>query len=446
MLLRMCMNFVVVVGCALGCAPEATQQHPADPPRLPGAPTYSTPVVISASATSGIETEPSLARGTDGRVLIAYLTYPPPGDPSLPGVAAVWSLDDGASFAAPVRLDAAAADADLLGNAMVAIDGAGRGHIAVIASTLTPQGAYATSKTVVYSTAPNDEVFSQLSAPFQDVPRSFKPWLTTLNDGAVVVATALGNAGSTVLGAARLAPDSDAFVTLPVGAAGGGMVGEGHAFVCPRGDRGFILVGYALNPALNADGIYLSVTSRLSADGVNIGPATKVSLDTESVTDGAIMCGAKDDDIAISYGVGVIPSNTDQFQATTEHIAVVASHDGGVTFDDRSDAQAGGAPVAALPAMVINDNATLHVLYLGVDAINNAGSLFHRMRDLREAQESSAWSAPVEVAPILLNSNRLTPRYIGDYFYGAAVNFGVMFVYADNNGPSSHVAFVRIDR
>lgn len=391
------------------------------------------PVVVSIDPKTYIESEPSVAVGPSGRVLVAWIGFL--SSPVTSRIGYAFSSDGGKTFSAPQYVAAPLPGSDA-GDPTVAFDAAGNAYLTFLGF---PSSGPETDQHVYVTKAPaNGGSFGAIAQVDADGLTDM-PDVRVAADGSVCVTYAKS---TTEIVLARSSDGGSTFTPHTVTA--NGVVG--FASACTGDDPQRIAVTHVRELG-SADAGDLRAEIALAASNTG-GSAWQPEI---AVSDPAATgpsedrpsCVTTGTDIWAAYGVSTYPlSNVTTMQLSTG-LSVVHSGDFGATIDRRVQVVASTTERYMHPRLV-RDAASGNLYlayYAGKDPDDGAASV----RVSRSTDDGATWDAVVDASPakLRLRTARSDYQWLGDYL-GADVDAGFAIAYVANDTPESHIAVVML--
>ncbi len=371
----------------------------------------STPASSRPSSAAASECEPSVAGGTDGTRVVAWMNYP--ASVGMYQVAYKVSHDEGATFgdvqAAQTpdglwaRSPVLAHGPDGLWLAWPGIHLAGqvRDDVRILASHLA-YGADTFDAPVVL-----DDGTMQVR---------YGPSIAVLDDGALIAAYA-DNSGVTVSRRDPMGTVTQAALTE-----------LNPPSLCSNGTRVYAVFG-------NNNGIVL----HFSDDEGRTWPTTQqqtVASDAD-IADAQPACAASGSTVWVVYGASTEPSTGGQ--PLLDAVRLVRSTDNAMTFTAPVDIKPPSMPLAMLP----NITAAGNEAYIGFYAGSSSNDALGAAVVVRGSDVFNAWG--YMQFPLLFSAVRTPPRWAGDSLGVSATGTRVDFAYASVGTSSTHVGMYGLE-
>ncbi len=406
---------------------EADAAHDAD------APAEFAPRLVSSSADTYLEAEPSVAAGPAGRVVVAWVAGLNAGGAS---VAYAFSSDHGLHTTPPSLAPSPELGLQL-GDPTVAFADDGTAYLALLA--FDGAGIGVASRVYVASAAPGTDTFGDFVRA--DPPGAGSvdmPWLSRLASGRLVATwSAEGRLGLSTR------TDADAgFAAQPFAADGSAI---GWATTCAAGPSGRAYAAYVVATQSGLTVTTRVVFRRSDDGGASWSDATQVALPAGSppaVLD-PVTCVADGDDVWFAIAAGTDAwsiQGADMQRATTAW--VTHSPDGGASFDRTVAAADASGGDRYLHPYLVGDAASLAVVFYAGHEPDDAHASLRLARSLDRGATFGA-STALTSASLRLLTARSDYQWLGDYTSAVLDDGALLVAFTTNEASESHVALVR---
>jgi len=385
------------------------------------------PGVISKSTKSAGEAETHVAVAANGFVAVAYIGIYQGGSNN----GYVFSQNEGDTFNAPDALPATSNRE--ASDPVLATDAQSNFYLTWVEFHRDQQGQpydmHVQAARAMAGTTTFGDVIEVTSNPNgQDAYD--KPWITVLNDGAVMVTYARTSTGG--IFAAR-STDWKTFNTATIVEDGGF---RNLVFPCQPSDS--MTRAYVTYHAGGGIGL------RWSDDGGMTWPDVNKTAAAEMGSRPAFddpTCAATGQEVWVTYGLSSDPFSTAN-SAKLDSIKVAHSPDGGKTIDNWYDAQDSAAATYSLhPYLIREPNGALDLVYY---AGSSDGDAMGSYRHARSLDGGKTWPASLAIkTPIVFTGSRAGNQWLGDYVGLAWARGNLYTSYTDNSSNIFHVAFYR---
>lgn len=415
-------------GTAFG-AFVADDMAEAPPDMATGGPTLD-PGVVSRSARSAIEAETHVAAAPNGFVALAWIAEQANGA-SNNGY--VFSKDDGATFEPVDTL--ASPGGRVSSDPVLTVDRAGNFWLTWIGFKRTNQGQTADMHVYVAEAPAGTTKFgtpNEVSVNIGGAEQYDKPWITVVNDGALLVTYARTSTGGILAARSMDGINWDTVVIVE----DGGF--RNLVFPCVAAGGSTVYATYH-----SGGGIGLR---RSDDNGATWPDANKLAVADRNEGQPAFddpTCAADGDQVWVAYGI-----TSEQFNpsaatsAKLDSVRLAHSPDRGANIDGRYDAQDAAAGRYFLhPYLVREDNGALDIAYYaGASEGDRAGSF----RRARSTDGGMTWGASAHVGSALTYTvSRASQAWLGDYTGTWWARNNLYYAFTTNAGGSGHVAFYR---
>ena len=390
--------------------------------------------IISESGLSAMESETHLAVGSNGFVVVAWISIQPNGGSSN---GYVFSTDGGTTWGDVANLDSP--NGQVASDPVIAVDANNNFTMTWIGFNTNSQGT-PTNMTVYSATAPSGTTTFGTPVVVDSGSDFDKPWILESRDGSLILTYA--DTGNFSLKAAR---STDKGATWATSVVASGNAFRNLAYPCTPTDgtshRVYVVYTVLTNGA-NPSGIGIHWSDD---DGVTWPDANKaaVAQQNEVLAFEDPTCVAKGDEVWVAYGItSDNAGDPESTVAKLDKVQVAHSTDGGATFTSYTNAaDTVATKYALLPAMAIEESGALDVVYYaGAMADDPEGSY----RRTRSTDGGATWSSSVVVSnPLTFSQDRASQLWLGDYTGVAASGGSIYHSFADNSSGTSHIRFVK---
>jgi hypothetical protein len=380
--------------------------------------------VISAGTQSGIEAETHLAVAPDGTLVSVWIGI---GGGGGSDIGYVFSHDGGNTWTKPKAVgDATGRESS---DPVIAADSSGNFYVTWIAFQRDNMGNASNFVLYVSKAAAGASVFGT-PVSVDTFASGDKPWITVTSAGTILVTCMQMNGNVAVLNAHRSTNGGTTWTKSPI-------------FTSAAGEQANFIVPCAPKTGTRIWASHLSVGNQLlqrlhwSDDDGATWPAanTKTFGVNSSITPAT--CVAKGSDLWLAYGQWTAqPASAD---APVDEYHVIHTTNGTTITDVlASDTKTKQQELGSLAL----DDATgeLALSYYAGDGEGTIGNV----RAVRSKDGGKTWSASEAVtAELTFTANRMSQKWLGDYF-GSVLRGGFLFLsYGENAGGSTHVAFAK---
>lgn len=391
------------------------------------------PKAISIIPETYVETEPSVAVGPDGRVLVAWIAYLSSNSESRIGYA--FSSDGGEHFTTPQLLNGPTPGSEA-GDPSVAFGNNGVAYLGFLG--YTNSGPTTSNHVYLALAGPGSDTLGQ---PIQvdESGSADKPWVTTASDGRIYATWT--QAGTS----ARIAVSQDggkSFDRYTIGSAP--QIGLVFPCLSPNATRVYATYVDVSGP-FDAGQYSVAILARWSADYGETWSAAATVHDPSNLEPPSLdppSCTASDKAVWFAYGSGTDPV-AQATMARSKTLWVINTDpelgvDGRVAVPDIK-----GGDRYMHPGLVRSAAGTLHLVYFaGRDPDDGKASVRHSW----STAAGAIWSASsgLSDANLHLLTAKANLQWLGDYLGVSHDNTNLYVAFASNEGAASHVSFTRV--